>query len=44
MVRDLTDFMDFCVLGATCEEGGMEDIPYGEATREEGGAVYRLAW
>ena len=44
MVRDLTDFMDFCVLGATCEEGippssqvaPKTGIPYDEATREEG--------
>ena len=43
MVRGLADFMHFCVLGATCEEGGMADIPYGEATQEEGGAVYRYA-
>ena len=34
-------FTDICVIGATCEEGGMADIPYGEATQEEGGAVYR---
>ena len=27
--------------GATCEEEGMEDIPFGEARREEEGAVYR---
>ena len=40
-MRGLADFMDFCVLGATCEEEGIADIPYGEATREEGGAVYR---
>merc|ERR1711892_426037 len=26
---------------ATCEEEGMEDIPFGEARREEDGAVYR---
>ena len=29
------------ILGATCEEEGMEDIPFGEARREEEGAVYR---
>ena len=40
-MRGLTDFMHFFGLGATCEEVGMADIPYGEATREEGGAVYR---
>ena len=26
---------------AGCEEGGMADIPHGEAVREEDGAVYR---
>jgi hypothetical protein len=36
--------LQICILGAVCEEGGMADIPYGEVTREEGGAVYRSAW
>ena len=29
------------ILEAGCEEGGMADIPHGEAVREEDGAVYR---
>ena len=29
------------ILEAGCEEGGMADIPHGQAVREEDGAVYR---
>ena len=37
----LADEDGFYLSGATCEEEGMEDIPFGEARREEEGAVYR---